>query len=328
MGRERNRVYEFGPFRLDTVNRLLTREGTDLALRRKVFDTLLVLIERSGQVVEKDEMMSLLWPDSFVEESNLLVNISALRKILAESGGQEYIETIPGRGYRFTSPVQERERDVARGNAGQESSTGERLRVVAGAAESDSPLEQRSKSIAVLPFKPLNPADGDEYLGLGMADTLITRLSGINRIVVRPTSAIIKYAEAGEDTVAAGREQRVEAVLEGSIYRSGDRIRVTARLINVSDGASLWGYQCAEDWTDIFKVEDSISEKIAASLLERLSHDEQMRLTKRYTSNSEAYHLYLKGRYYWNKITGEGLKRAIEYFNRAVEEDPGYALAY
>lgn len=313
---------------MDTINRLLTREGRDLTLRRKVFDTLLVLIERSGQVIDKDEMMSLLWPDSFVEESNLLVNISALRKALAESGGQEYIETIPGRGYRFTAPVTKGEGDVARGNAGQGSSTGRRLRTVAGTAESDSLLEQRSKSIAVLPFKPLNPAVGDEYLGLGLADSLITRLSGINRLVVRPTSAISKYADSGEDMVAAGREQNVDAVLEGSIYRSGDRIRVTARLINIADSASLWGYRCDEDWTDIFKMEDSISERIAVSLLKSLSPDEQMRLTKRYTSSSESYHLYLKGRYYWNKFTGETLQKAIEYFNRAVEEDPCYALAY
>lgn len=183
-------------------------------------------------------------------------------------------------------------------------------------------------SIVVLPFTPLHVCTGDEYLGLGMADSLITRLSGINRITVRPTSAVLKYANLGQDSLDAGREQRVDAVLEGSIQRLGERIRVSARLINVTDGASVWGYQADEDCADIFQVEDSFTEQIVTSLVKNLTREEARQVTKRYTENTEAFHLYLKGRYHWNKFTDDELAKAIEYFSRAVEEDPSYALAY
>lgn len=183
-------------------------------------------------------------------------------------------------------------------------------------------------SIAVLPFTPLQNSSGDEYLGLGIADSLITRLSGINRITVRPTSAVLKYANLGQDSLEAGREQRVDAVLEGSIQRLGERIRVSARLINVTDGASVWGYQADEDCADIFQVEDSFTEQIVTSLVKNLTREEERQVTKRYTENTEAFHLYLKGRYHWNKFTDDELAKAIEYFSRAVEEDPSYALAY
>ena len=183
-------------------------------------------------------------------------------------------------------------------------------------------------SVAVLPFTPLGAGSGDEYLGLGMADSLITRLSGINRITVRPTSAIRKYTDVGRNSVEAGREQRVDAVLEGSIQRAGERIRVTARLVNVPDGASLWGYSGDEQCTDIFAVEDSITEKIVASLVKNLSRNEERQSNKHYTQSAEAFHLYLKGRYHWNRFTQRELEKAIEYYNQAVRKDPTYALAY
>jgi DNA-binding winged helix-turn-helix (wHTH) protein/Tfp pilus assembly protein PilF len=323
---ERKRVYQFGAFLIDVPNRTLSRESKTISLRRKVFDTLVLLIEKRGRVVDKDEMMKLLWPDSFVEESNLVVSVSELRKVLGDRGGQRFIATVPGRGYRFVAPVVECQEEVDAWQSGPKM----RASGLEGTTRptADSLSEKRAKSIAVLPFKPLNPEVDDEYLGLGMADTLITRLSGIERIIIRPTSAICKYSDARQDTVAIGREQRVDAVLEGSIYRSGDRIRMTARLINVPDGASLWGYHCDEQWTSIFEVTDSIAEKIALSLLNNLSYDEADQLAKRHTDNQKAYHLYLKGRFYWNRFTREGLQKGIEYFKRAVEEDPGYALAY
>ena len=182
------------------------------------------------------------------------------------------------------------------------------------------------RSLAVLPFKPIGAGEEDEYLGLGMADALITKLSNIRELNIRPTSAVRKYDTPGPDPVAAGRELRVEAVIEGSVQRVGDRIRVTVQLVRVGDGAPLWAEKFDEQFTNIFAVQDRISEQVARALTPGGAGREL--LTKRYTENSEAYQLYLKGRYFWNKRTVEGLNKGIGYFNEAVEKDPSYALAY
>jgi TolB-like protein/DNA-binding winged helix-turn-helix (wHTH) protein/tetratricopeptide (TPR) repeat protein len=183
------------------------------------------------------------------------------------------------------------------------------------------------RSLAVLPFKPIG-AEEDEYLGLGMADALITKLSNIREINVRPTSAIRKYSAQNQEPVAAGRELGVEAVIEGSVQRVAERIRVTIQLVSVRDGAPLWAEKFDEHFTNIFAVQDRISEQVARSLTLSLSGMEKQLLTKHYTENSEAYQHYLKGRYFWNKRTVEGLRKGISYFNEAVEKDPSYALAY
>ena len=184
------------------------------------------------------------------------------------------------------------------------------------------------KAIAVLPFKPISKEGRDEYLELGMADALITRLSNIKQVVVRPTSAARRYMELETDPVIAGREMRVEAVLEGNIQRLTDRIRVTTRLVRVEDGSALWAGTFDERFTDIFAVQDSISEKVAAALALKLTGEEKERLAKRYTENTGAYHLYLKGRYYWNKRATDALRKSIDCFYQAIEIDPNYALAY
>jgi DNA-binding winged helix-turn-helix (wHTH) protein/TolB-like protein/Tfp pilus assembly protein PilF len=182
------------------------------------------------------------------------------------------------------------------------------------------------RSLAVLPFKPIGAGEEDEYLGLGMADALITKLSNIRAINVRPTSAVRKYDVPDQDPVAAGRELRVDAVIEGSVQRVGDRIRVTVQLVSVRDGVPLWAEKFDEQFTNIFAVQDRISEQTARALTP--GSTEQELLTKRYTESSEAHQLYLKGRYFWNKRTVEGLNKGIGYFSEAVEKDPSYALAY
>ena len=184
------------------------------------------------------------------------------------------------------------------------------------------------RSLAVLPFKPIGAGEEDEYLGLGMADALITKLSNVRGINVRPTSAVRKYGAHDQDPAAAGRDLRVEAVVEGSVQRVGERIRVTVQLVSVRDGAPLWAEKFDEQFTDIFAVQDRISEQVARALTPSLSSAEKELLTKRYTESSEAHQLYLKGRFFWNKRTVEGLKKGIGYFNEAVEKDPSYALAY
>ncbi|HET8781419.1 MAG TPA: protein kinase [Pyrinomonadaceae bacterium] len=184
------------------------------------------------------------------------------------------------------------------------------------------------KSIAVLPFKPLSADGRDEALELGMADTLIARLSSIREVDVRPISAVHKYTGLDQDAVAAGREQQVHAVLDGHIQKAGDTIRVTVRLIRVEDGSTIWADKFDNEMTNIFAVQDSISERVAEVLAVTLVGGEKERLTKHHTENSEAYQLYLKGRYHLNRLTDDGFLKGRDYFQQAIDLDQNYAAAY
>jgi TolB-like protein/Flp pilus assembly protein TadD len=184
------------------------------------------------------------------------------------------------------------------------------------------------RTIAVLPFKSIGAEGDNEYVELGMADALITRLSNIRGIVVRPTSSVSRYAGLQQDAVMSGRELGVDVVLDGSVQKISDRIRVTVRLIRTKDAASMWAETFDEKWTDVLNVQSSIAQKMAGALALQLTGEEIRLLSKRYTDNVEAYQLYLKGRYSSNKWTTEGFRKAIEYYNRAIALDPGYALAY
>ena len=184
------------------------------------------------------------------------------------------------------------------------------------------------RSIAVLPFRPIGTGDESEYLGLGMADALITKLSNLREINVRPTSSVRKYNAQSHEPVVVGRELGVDAVVDGSVQKVGEQLRVTVQLVSVQDGTQVWGRKFDEKFTNIFDVQDQISEQVARALIPSLSNADREMLAERYTENSEAYGLYLKGRYFWNKRTVEGFKKGINYFEQAVEKDPNFALAY
>ena len=295
------RVYEFGGFRLEPAERLLTRAGKPVALTPKIFDTLQVLVENAGRLITKNEFMERVWRDAFVEEATLAQSISQLRKAMGDSHA---IETVPKKGYRFTLKV-----DAIEPHA---------------VAVGREPI----RSIAVLPFQPLAQNDRDESLEMGMADTLITRLSGIRKLLVRPISSVRKYAELKIDALAAGRELDVETVLEGSLQRQANKVRVTARLMRVSDGTSLWAGIFEQEMTDLFALQDVISIQLTQALSLELSNAEQMLLVKHHTQSPSAYQLYLKGRYYWWKNAPAEYNKSQAYFHRAVEEDPSYALGY
>lgn len=299
-------IYEFDDFRVDPGRRLLLGgDGRPLPLTPKAFDTLIYLVQHSDVVLGKETLMKAVWADTAVEENNLNQCISALRRVLGEKRAEHrYIVTVPGRGYRFVAPV----------NKGKPP----------GVASGAEPIP----SIAVLPFQPLARHDRDESLEMGMADTLIARLSGIREIVVRPMSSVRKYADSKLDVLAAGRELGVESVLEGSLQRQTNRVRVTVRLMNVANGASLWAGTFDEEMTDIFALQDAISERVAQALSIELSKEDRTRLVKHHTQSTRAYQLYLKGRYYWWKNSPEEYNKSREYFHRAVEEDPSYALGY
>lgn len=184
------------------------------------------------------------------------------------------------------------------------------------------------RSLAILPFKPISEEHRDVFLELGMADALITNLSNIRQIVVMPTSSVRKYTDLTVSPIAAGKELGVESVLEGSIQKVDEHIRVTVRLVKVADGSCLWAETFDEKVADIFTLQDALSERVARGLAVRLSDQERERITKRYTESSEAYQLYQKGRYFWDKRTENGLKKSIGFFEEAIKKDPHYALAY
>ncbi len=186
------------------------------------------------------------------------------------------------------------------------------------------------KSLAVLPLKSLDPPrsgeTGDDYLGVGLADALIGRLSVLRRFVVRPTSSVLSYADT--DPLAAGRELGVDYVVAGTIRRVGDAIRVSAQLLSVREGATRWGGRFDEKDGDVLQLEDSISEQVAHALVPHLTGDEERQLQKRGTDNAEAYEAYLRGRYHWNTFTEDGFARALFCYHQAIALDPEYALAY
>jgi TolB-like protein/Flp pilus assembly protein TadD len=194
-----------------------------------------------------------------------------------------------------------------------------------------SQLRADQESIAVLPLRVLSPAGdntGDEYLGIGLTDAIITRLSNVQRLVVRPTSSVLRYHGSAVDPLIAGRDLGIDYIVDGTLRRVGNRIRVTAQLLNVSEGVTRWAEHFDEDSTDVLQIEDSISERVATALLPQLTGDEQRQLSKRGTDVAEAFEAYLRGRYYWNSYTEAGLAKALECYKHAIELDPNYALAY
>jgi DNA-binding winged helix-turn-helix (wHTH) protein/tetratricopeptide (TPR) repeat protein len=314
--------FEFGPFRLNLSERLLARNGKAVPLAPRLFETLVILVKNNGHILEKDELMQRLWPDTFVEESSLAQNIFQLRKVLTHGNShRQYIETVPKRGYRFSATV----REIVYSDEKAASSYPTSGR----SGFNKDELELTVKSLAVLPFKSFGENDSaDEYLGLGMADATISKLSGLRQLVVLPTSTVFKYAGRKNDALAIGRKLGVEAVLDGTIQRAGERVRVTVQLIALSNGNTLWSAKFDEQFMDIFGLQDSISEQVVSALALRITEAERRQLRKRYTENTEAYQSYLMGLFFWKKRSKEGLSKAIEYFQQALERDSFYALAY
>lgn len=359
------RQYLFGPFLLNPAAHKLLRNSEPIALTPKAFHMLVVLVENNGRLLEKGELIRAVWPDTFVEEGNLCVTVSLLRKVFGKE--HPYIKTVSKHGYCFEADIREipidpdtiRSEDavlvpVADEMLQERAKTG----VVAGSASgfrfprmaaallvaivgvilfvfgmwpkvrAHAARTSEIRSLAVLPFETFGAEPGDEYLGLGMADALITKLASTGKISMRPTRAIQKYQNTSQDPRSVGYEQGVDAVLDGRIQRWGDRVRVTAQLIRVADGKQLWADTFDEEFTNVFAVEDAVSADVASSIQLELTGEEKERLAKRPTKIREAYASYLTGRFFWNERTGAGLKKGLAYFQRAIALDPTYAEAY
>lgn len=352
MSKANKGLYEFGTFRLDVGERLLSRDGERVPLPEKAFDTLCVLVRHGNHLVRKDELLNEVWPDAIVEENNLDKSISLLRQVLGERTGEgKFIETVRGHGFRFVPEVRQIEENL-RDEPEQESPADSTNPPIAEPTPGSRTLQNRylvlaiigvivagvvglyfwqrssadttTRTIAVLPFKSLIAQERDEALELGMADALISKLSESEEITVRPLSAVRRFDSADQDSMAAGRLLNVEAVLDGSLQTSGDRIRVTARLVRVSDGKQLWASQVDEKFTDIFRVQDSISERVATALKIRLTN----KVNRSHTDSIEAYQLYMKGRFHALRLTRSETEKAVAYFQQAIDLDRNYALPY
>ena len=430
-----HKVYEFDDFRIDVAHLMLYHRGAEIPTVPKAVETLLALIESRGKIVSKDELLEAVWPDTVVEESNLFLYLSLLRKTLGTlQDGRPYVETLRRRGYRFNGEVHLVEEAVEDKNYGftvdefeqsraniqrqaarvhvvknwnRNTTESEKISSASSVLPALVPFESshdltpsknelapdelstdlevsegtlkqatrlvsdtgaigrwkrryvlpvslgaamlavvfagsfywrsrhvaatkvdKPKTIAILPFRPLVDRNRDEALELGMADTLITRLGNNSAITVRPLSSVRNFQGPDRDAINAGKLLGVEAVLDPSIQRSGDRIRVNVTLIKVADGATIWADTFDKNFTDIFVVQDSIATSIVNALALNLNSEERTRLVKRYTSNPDALDYYNRGRVNELKITKEGLLKAIDFFDQAIKTDPNYALAY
>ncbi len=357
-------LYEFGPFHLDPENRLLLRDGQPICLTPKAFDALLLLLERSGRLVSKDDLMKALWPDTFVEESNLTQTVFMLRKALGESGGdQHYIRTVPGRGYRFAAEVtrvsanRHPELDALGPSSPsairREAEHSTRWRwpavvtlaialIVAAAAylqwtrSRPRPQPSRRMMLAVLPFENLTGDAGQEYFSDGLTEEVIAQLGRLDaqHLGVIARTSVMRYKRSQEQLDQIGRELGVQYVLEGSVRRDSGKVRIAAKLIQVNDQTELWARQYDRELSNLLALQAEIARDTADEIQLTLGdgHKKVSGVPARQPSLSpsayEAYELYLKGRYSWNKRTPQGLQQAVEYFQQAIAKDPGQARAY
>jgi adenylate cyclase len=306
-------VYRFGPFELDGAEYRLLRDGVEVPLQLKAFETLCILVERAGRLLTKDDLLRQLWPGTIVEENNLNKNISMLRKALGECpSGLSYIETVPRVGYRFAAQVQ------------QVSAAGPTL-VVPHQPPSGPPPR---KPVAVLYFENLSGDCEDEYFRDGMTEDVITELEKIRELRLFPRSSVLAFRDKPVPVTQVGELLCADFVLEGSIRRAGDRIRITARLVETTSGHSVWAERYDRRLEDVFAIQDEIAQSIALALRVVLTEKEKHEIEKVPTSNIQAYDYYLRGRQFLYQLRRQGLEFARQMFARAIVIDPNYARAY
>ena len=363
MAHRLNRVYEFGPWQVDPQKLQLRRDGNVVPLPAKAAEILLVMLARSGETVSKDELMRSVWPDSCVEESNLTQNIFLLRKALGETAQHSsYIITIPGRGYRFVADVNEIG-DAAAPPPAEDSAPPLKEPI---AAPQRSPARKsrwlwlpaaglvlialmaailwrrhqpRPESVpgrvmlAVLPFENLTGDAGQEYFSDGMTEEMIAQLGNLDpeHLGVIARTSVMHYKNSKAPLDQIGRELGVQYVLEGSVRRDADKVRITAQLIQLKDLSHLWSRRYDRELSSTLALQSEIAQEIAGEIQHALGADKfafTAEPPRRSSPSYEAYDLYVRGRYFWNKRTGDGFEQAINYFQQAIAKDPNYAQAY
>ncbi len=312
-----SKIYEFSGFRLEEAQQRLLYNGQPVALKPKILDLLRYLIQSRGQLIGKDDLMREVWPDTIVEENNITVSMSILRKILGENRQKpRFIETVPRRGYRFVAEVIELSTDQ----------TAERETHPAGvfAESEEGPID----SLAVLPIESPEKDPNVEYLSDGITESIIDLLSRIPNLRVLARGTVFRFKQKEIDPQEVGRWLNVRAVMMIRVMRLGDKLIIRSNLVKAADGSQLWGEQYNRSPSDILAIQEEIARAITESLKFKLTSNDHISLARHPTENIEAYNLYLRGRYFWNKYSKEWVHKAIEAFQQAIHIDSYYALAY
>ena len=355
------RCLRFGGFEVVLRAGRLTKRGLRLRLQEQPFQVLAMLLEKPGELVTREELRSRLWPRTIVDfDHGLNKAINKIREALGDSAeNARFVETVARRGYRFLADVQaidtpsrqpEAAPDIA-GDAGRSGAGhpgaawkhlphslawrlfgfGLALVLAAGLFWILYPWNYPSskiRSLAVLPLENLSGDASQDYFAEGMTDELITHLGQISALRVISRASVMTYKNVRKPLAEIARELNVEAVVEGSVLRSGDRVRITAQLIELPADRHMWAQSYEGDLRDMLTLQNTVARAIAEQIRATLNRQEKAALEKSKAVNPEAYEAYLKGRYFWNKRTGDGLKKAVDYFSLAVEKDPNYAEAY
>jgi TolB-like protein len=301
----------FGPFRLDLRHRTLTGEGAPIELKSKAFDLLAVLASAQGKVVTKDELMTKVWPGLVVEESNIQVHISALRKALGEGRDRPvHLFTVSGRGYRFV---------------GAQPSPSE----ISGAPGSAEPpaLPDRP-SIAVLPFQNMSSDPEQEYFADGIVEDIIAGLSRLKWLFVIARNSSFVYKGKAVDVRQLGRDLGVRFVLQGSVRKSGDRVRIAAQLIEAQGGIQVWAERYDRLLGDIFAVQDEIAMSVIGAIEPGLRKIEVERIKRKRPDSLDAYDLVLRALPFIYKLMPEGSAPAIPLLQKALQLEPDYSFAH
>ena len=375
------RRLRFGIFEADLRTGELTKRGLRVRLQEQPFQVLVILLERHGDLVTREELRSRLWGQTVVDfDHGLNKAINKVRDALGDSAeNPRFIETVARRGYRFLADVTavettpDAQSAAARDTLVQPADPGvdvpdatisSKRPTDAGAvgipdARRSSKRPPRSiawirlgfgsavvlaavfswilyfdnpassiRSLAVLPLESLSGDASQDYFADGMTDELITHLGQISALRVISRTSAMTYKGAHKSLPQIARELNVEAVVEGTVLRSAERVRITAQLIRLPDERHLWAHSYEGDLRDALTLQNSVARAIAEQVQATLNRQEEAALKSSKALNPDAYEAYLKGRYFWNKRTGAGLKKAIDYFNDAIDKDPGYAKAY
>jgi TolB-like protein/DNA-binding winged helix-turn-helix (wHTH) protein/Tfp pilus assembly protein PilF len=348
----------FGIFEVDLEAGELRRQGLKVKLQQQPFQILAMLLECPGEVVTREEIQKRLWPtDTFVDfDRGLNRATNRLRESIGdEAGNPRFIETLPRRGYRFIGQIEklDGDRNTAELVSGQDDGVSAirrgrlpsfgRVRPRIGFAIAIiilgllalaawffflRPRDGAIQSVAVLPFINASADSNAEYLSDGITESLINNLSQLPHLRVMARSTVFRYKGKDIDPQKIGNDLHVQAVLSGRLLQQGNVLVVQAELMDVKTGTQLWGGQFNRSVEDVLALQYDLSSEIAEKLRLKLTGDEKQRLAKRYTEDAEAYQFYLKGRYYWNKRSPEGTRKAVSYFQQAIDKDPSYALAY
>jgi TolB-like protein/DNA-binding winged helix-turn-helix (wHTH) protein len=354
--RQAHPIYEFADFRLDAQRRVLSSRTDCAALQvtGKVFDTLLYFVEHAGQLLDKQTLLAAVWPNVIVEESNLTQTIHTLRRLLGERPGEHrFIVTVPGRGYRFVAEVTPAAiNDTAQAAAAEPGvatqSARPRMRIwVASLAAivfvlaslsfflprppaapaSSASIVAPAPAVAVLPFVDMSEEQNQAYFADGLSEEILNLLaqSDAMRVIARTSS--FSFKDRPElDIATIARKLDATHVLEGSVRKSGEHIRITAQLVDGATSAHLWSQTYDRDVTDIFGVQDEIAAAVAVALNARLGEGGQAQRAD--TTNAQAFERYLHGRYFFNRGGESDVPRAREYFEQALQGDPNYARAW